>query len=53
MDAVKVYTQLQVACRALEEAGEHGIAAHISYAMALVHDRFGVGEDHLPDLGDD
>jgi hypothetical protein len=50
MDAVRVYGLLQEACRALEQAEEHGIAAQVSYAMALVQRRYGVGQDHLPAL---
>ena len=42
-----VYQQLQAACKALETAGDHGIAACVSYAMSLVQEQYGVGTDHL------
>lgn len=45
-DAVHVYQHLQRACRALEGVEEHAAAAYVAHAMAIVHDRFGVGEDH-------
>lgn len=45
------YDHLQRACRLLEEKGEHAIAAMVSHCMAMVHDRFGVGTDHLDDPG--
>ena len=53
MDALRIYSLLQEACRALEEAGDHGIAAHVGHSMALVQEKYGVGQDHLDMSGPD
>lgn len=53
MDPQRIYSLLQQACRALDESGEHAIAAHVSYAMSLITDRFGVGCDHLAPIDKD
>ncbi len=47
MDPLRIYSLLQEACRALEQAGDHGIAAHVGHSMALVQEKYGVGVDHL------
>lgn len=47
MDALRIYSLLQEACRALEDAGDHAITAYVGHSMALVHERYGVGQDHL------
>ena len=51
MDALRIYSLLQEACRALEHAGDHAIAAHVGHIMALVQEKYGVCEDHL-DISD-
>lgn len=53
MDPQHIYSLLQQACSALDDTGEHAIAAHVSYAMSLVTDRFGVGRDHLAPIDAD
>lgn len=50
MDAAEVYALLQSACRMLEESNDHAIAAYVGMSMALVHDKYGVGVDHLQDM---
>jgi hypothetical protein len=50
MDPLRVYALLQEACQALEQMGDHAIAAHVGQSMALIEDRYGVGHDHL-DVG--
>lgn len=47
MDPLHAYTLLQGACKKLDACGENAIAAHVSYAMALVSGRYGVGNDYL------
>jgi hypothetical protein len=47
MNAMHIYSLLQEACRALEDAGEHAMAAHVGLGMALVQEKYGVGEDHF------
>lgn len=47
MNADLVYSLLQQACRALEKAGDHAIAAYVGQSMALVQAKYGVGRDHL------
>lgn len=47
MNATRVYSLLQEACRALEDAGDHAIAAYVGLGMALVQEKYGVGQDHL------
>lgn len=47
MDATLIYDLLQQACRLLETANEHHVAAHVSQAMALIQARYGVGRDDL------
>lgn len=49
MDADTVYLLLQDACKQLDNAGEHAIAAQVSYAMHLITERYGVGADHMHD----
>jgi len=51
MDPLRIYSLLQDACRALEDAGDYAIAAHVGHSMALVQEKYGVGQDHL-DLSD-
>lgn len=53
MDALRIYSLLQEACRALEAAGDHGIAAHVGHSMALIQEKYGVGQDHLDISGSD
>lgn len=50
MDADRVYALLQEACRMLEGAHDHAIAAYVGHAMALVQAKYGVGRDHLDAL---
>jgi hypothetical protein len=47
MNATRVYAKLQEACRALEDAGDYVIAAHVGLGMALITEKYGVGRDHL------
>lgn len=47
MNPTHVYSVLQDACRALEASDDHAIAAYVGLAMALVQDKYGVGQDHL------
>lgn len=47
MNADRTYSLLQEACRALEDAGDHAIAAYVGMSMALIHEKYGVGQDHL------
>lgn len=47
MDADRVYALLQEACRMLEGADDHAIAAYVGQSMALVQAKYGVGRDHL------
>jgi hypothetical protein len=47
MVATRVYSLLQEACLALETSEDHAIAAYVGFAMALVHDKYGVGQDQL------
>lgn len=49
MVATRVYSLLQDACLALEATEDHAIAAYVGFAMALVHEKYGVGQDHLQD----
>jgi len=49
MNATRVYSMLQEACRTLEDAGDFVIAAHVGMGMALIHEKYGVGQDHLDD----
>lgn len=53
MDATRVYSNLQEACRALEDAGDYAIAAHVGLGMALIQEKYGVGQDHLDDADRD
>lgn len=46
MDPLRVYALLQDACLQLDRANDHAIAAQVSYAMALVSEKYGVGQDH-------
>ncbi len=50
MDALRIYSLLQEACRALEQAGDHTIAAHVGHGMAMIEEKYGVGKDHLDSL---
>ena len=50
MDALRIYSLLQEACRALEQAGDHAIAAHVGHGMAMIEEKYGVGKDHLDSL---
>lgn len=50
MTQLRVYALLQEACRELDSAGDHAIAAHVGYAMTLIEAEYGIGDDHL-DLG--
>lgn len=45
----RAFASLQTACRILESAGEHDIAAITSHAMALIIERHGIGDDHMID----
>lgn len=47
MDAARAYALLQEACRMLEDAEEHAIAAYVGHSMTLVEARFAVDPDHL------
>ena len=47
MNATRVYSLLQAACRALEDAGEHAISAYVGLVMAMINEKYGVGQDHL------
>ncbi|WP_156348160.1 hypothetical protein [Sphingomonas sp. Leaf38] len=47
MIATRVYALLQEACSALETSEDHAIAAYVGFAMALVEEKYGVGQDHL------
>jgi hypothetical protein len=47
MDPLRVYVMLQEACRALEQMGDHAVAAHVGQSMALIEEKYGVGHDHL------
>lgn len=47
MNASRVYALLQEACRSLEEGEDHAIAAYVGLSMALVQEKYGVGQDHL------
>lgn len=49
MDMVRVYALLRDACRVLDDAEEHAIAAYVGLAMALVEEKYGVGRHH-PEL---
>lgn len=51
MVATRVYSLLQEACLALETSEDHAIAAYVGFAMALVQDKYGVGQDHLDTSG--
>ena len=49
MNAIRVHSLLQDACRALDAAEEHAIAAYVGLAMALIEEKYGVDRDH-PDF---
>lgn len=53
MNAMRVYSMLQEACRALEDAGDHAIAAYVGTGMAMVEEKYGVGHDHRDAAGHD
>lgn len=53
MDASRVYALLQEACRMLEAADEYAISAFVGHSMAMVQERYGVGQDHLDEQGAD
>jgi hypothetical protein len=46
MNAPQVYLMLETACRALEDAGDHAMAAYVGQGMAMMHEKYGVGQDH-------
>lgn len=52
MDTSAIYSHLQAACRALEDTGDHAIAAHVGHAMAMVTRKYGIGRDHLEGCDD-
>lgn len=45
MNASSVYAKLQDACRALDAAEDHAIAAYVGVAMTLIEDKYGVIAD--------
>ncbi len=45
MNAPQVYSMLQQACRALEEAGDYAIAAYVGQGMALIDEKYRLGHD--------
>lgn len=47
MDAGRIYGLLQEACRALEDAGDHAISAYVGASMAMIQEKYAVGQDHL------
>ena len=47
MDPLRIYALLQEACQSLEQSGDFAIAAHVGHSMALIEQKYGVGEDHL------
>lgn len=49
MNAPQIYSMLQEACRALEDAGEHAIAAYVGQGMALIDEKYGLGHDLVDD----
>ncbi len=53
MNAARTYTLLQEACRALEAAGDHAIAAYVGVSMAMVQEKYVVGRDHLEPIDQD
>lgn len=50
MNAFSVYAQLQDACRALDAAEDHAIAAYVEWAMTLMAEKYGLTPDaiHAP-----
>lgn len=46
MNATRVYALLQEACRMLEEAEEHAIAAYVGHGMTMVEAHLPIGPDH-------
>jgi hypothetical protein len=53
MNAARTYELLQEACRALEPAGDHAIAAYVGVSMAMVEEKYLVGHDHLDPIDQD
>lgn len=51
MSTAEIYAKLQDACRELEQAGDHAIAAMVSHSMAMIEAKYGIGTDHLDDPG--
>lgn len=45
MNAARIHSLLQEACRALEDAGDDAIAAYVGNGMAMVEEKYGVGQD--------
>lgn len=45
MNATRVYALLQEACRMLEEAEEHAIAAYVGHGMTMVEAHLPIGPD--------
>ncbi len=37
----------------LEDANDHAIAAHVGMGMALIQEKYGVGEDHMEHIDRD
>ena len=46
MNALQVYTLLHEACRMLDEEGDHATAAHVALGMAMLNERYHVGEEN-------
>ncbi|WP_158638029.1 hypothetical protein [Sphingomonas ginsenosidivorax] len=49
MNAQLIYSMLNDACRALEESGEHVIAAYVGQGMALIDEKYALGHERIDD----
>ncbi|MGU3389298.1 hypothetical protein [Sphingomonas sp. M1A8_2b] len=47
MNASSIYAQLQDACRALDAAEDHAVAAYVEWAMTLLAEKYGLADDRV------
>ena len=45
MDILHAYALLRDACHALDETGDHAVAAYVGHGMALLETRYGIDPD--------